>query len=140
MRKGKATLSADDITVTCGLVNGRRVLRVCRPRGGPSLAPKQLGIMQLAFDESSLCPSGGTAQRNRTNPNCKKLFDMLLVPIGENLPDREVTSRGRQVVNACFGFYAREDTRARTSTTKETEPVYRVYGPARSAGPVGSQA
>lgn len=138
MRKGKP-LSADDIMLTCGLENGRRVLRVCRPRGGPSLAPPQIRAMLLAFDSSGLChPERETVKVLRTNRNCKKRLDLVVVPLREEIPDREATTVGRRVIIALFECYKLEGARTTKADSKDMPPVpVRVHAASRQVHPSG---
>jgi len=140
VRKGKI-LKASDLMVTCGTEDGYRVLRICRPRGAAGLTPKQLGRLVLVFDGSGLCPTGKeTLKRNCTNKSCKKRFELLTVPLREDVPDRTATSIARRMINVAFEAFGIEAERiARTTGSKEPDTTpHRVHSPARSAGTVGA--
>jgi len=81
----RRALKADDLTVTCAVIDGQRVLRIFRPRGAV-LTTRCLLTLRLAYDASAICdPEGETQVVNRTHT--RSLFELLRVPVRDDIPD-----------------------------------------------------
>ncbi|OGL37686.1 hypothetical protein A3E49_01080 [Candidatus Saccharibacteria bacterium RIFCSPHIGHO2_12_FULL_49_19] len=130
----RRALKADDLTVTCAVIDGQRVLRIFRPRGAV-LTTRCLLTLRLAYDASAICdPEGETQVVNRTHT--RSLFELLRVPVRDDIPDMVAEATAERTADEAFALWKQE---VRNSQRHEDAP-HRVYAATRNAGLAGVRA
>jgi hypothetical protein len=132
----RQALKPGDLTVTCAVVNGQRVLRVFRPRAAV-LTTECFRTLRLAYDASGICdPEEETQVVNRTHT--RTLFELVRVPLRDDIPDEVAMAHSEKVADDAFDLWKQEARKAGLAEDKEI--TYRLHVPTRTAGSVGAHA
>lgn len=150
MRHSLVDCDANCLKFAFEVAQGRNQLRISCPPGKAALWSEQIGGLMLFLDESVLCPPGQEAEKVSAKSRvCSRLFDLVVVPLANDLSPDEAKKIGRDAAVRFLEFHKLEIERARIlelggdfngRRKVRNERHVRVYAPARANGSVSIPA